>query len=72
MYTNIHIDIYAYIPIDAYLAFTHIGDVYINLLDMLDICIYRAGGTGRGGGGAIALFCIAKSKNGDKGKKERV
>ena len=40
MFTYIHIDIYVHIPTDAYLLPAHKGDVYINPLDMLDICIY--------------------------------
>ena len=41
MYTYIHhIDIYVYIPTDACLLPAHKGDVCINPLDMLDICIY--------------------------------
>ena len=41
------------------------------------ITIYRAGDNGGGGGGgggrrSTSLFCVAKSKNGDKSKKEKV
>ena len=40
MYAYIHIDIYVYIPTEAYLLSAHKGDAYINPLDMLDICTY--------------------------------
>ena len=40
IYIYIHIDIYVYIPTDVYLLPAHKGDVYVNPLDMLDICTY--------------------------------